>query len=135
MGDIIRKTGSEAVERWHQKMPKFFRGIVIICACVIVTAFAVNQIMVIGGAEPHEWWRDAYPLLLSVPTGMIVVCKLTVAGGYKNIDIDALSHGNVECEQIKHSPNMSDVDTVSPGNYLEKEGPNEIEPYNDGPDA
>ncbi len=94
MGEAIRHTGSELKGRWMQKMPPFFRRIVICCTCIAGTALAVNQVMVMGGATPHEWWNEVYPLLLGVPTGMAVICKLTVAGGYKDIDPDRLTRGN-----------------------------------------
>ena len=96
MGEQLKQTGNEAVKRWQQKMPRFFRQLMVLCACVAVTAFTVNTAMVESGAEPHEWWRNVYPLLIGVPSGMIVVCKLTVAGGYKEIDIDSLSKGQVD---------------------------------------
>lgn len=99
MEEIIKKTGNEVVGRWQQKMPRFFRQLVVLCACVAVTAYVVNTVMTVGGATPHEWWTDIYPLLLGVPAGMIVVCKLTVAGGYKDIDPDALSAGHLEHAQ------------------------------------
>lgn len=95
MGEIIKNTGNEIKERWVSKMPRFFRQLVIVCACVMVTAFGVNEIMIIGHATPHDWWNDAYPLLLAVPFGMIVVCKLTVAGGYKELDPDKVMRGNL----------------------------------------
>lgn len=91
MGEKIKH--SEVVERWQQKMPRFFRHIVVLCACVALSAFVINTSMSVAGAMPHEWWTDAYPLLIGVPTGMIIVCKLTVAGGYKDINVDALTHG------------------------------------------
>lgn len=123
MGETIRQTGSEAVKRWQERMPRFFQRIVILCAIVVVTAFTVNTALTVAGAEPHDWWRDAYPLLIGVPIGMIVICKLTVAGGYRDIDLDPLSHGQVDRGQRPdtsghhdrpaHSPNMSDVDALS----------------------
>lgn len=123
MGETIRQTGNEAVKRWHERMPRFFQRIVILCAIVVVTAFTVNTALTVAGAEPHNWWRDAYPLLIGVPIGMIVICKLTVAGGYRDIDLDPLSHGQVDRGQRPdtsghpdrpaHNPNMSDVDALS----------------------
>lgn len=163
MGETIRQTGSEAVKRWHERMPRFFQRIVILCAIVVVTAFTVNTALTVAGAEPHDWWRDAYPLLIGVPIGMIVICKLTVAGGYRDIDLDPLSHGQVDRGQRPdhsghhdrpaHSPNMSDVDALSSDGTVFGDGrvvtarvvassagdaddePHEIEPYDDGPDA
>jgi hypothetical protein len=121
MGKHIRQTGNELKGRWTQKMPRFFRQLVVLCVCIVGTAFGINQIMMTGGATPHEWWTDIYPLLLGVPTGMAIVCKLTVAGGYKDINPDKLTGGNMILDK--------DID------HLEAEGPKEIEPYDDRPDA
>ncbi len=95
MGERLRRTGSEARKRWSQKMPRFFRQLTVLCACVAGTAFGVNTMMVMAGAVAHEWWNNVYPLLIGVPTGMAIVCKLTVAGGYKDIDPDKLTQGNI----------------------------------------
>lgn len=94
MGENIKSTGNELKNRWMMKMPRFFRVLVILCACVVGTAFGVNTMLQMTGAVPHEWWTDIYPLLIGVPTGMAIVCKLTVAGGYKDIDPDRLTRGN-----------------------------------------
>lgn len=94
MGEKIRRTGNELRERWTKKMPRFFRGLVIICTCIVGTAFGVNTMLQMTGAVAHEWWNDIYPLLIGVPTGMAIVCKLTVAGGYKDVDPDRLTRGN-----------------------------------------
>lgn len=133
MGKNIIKTKNEAVERWHKKMPRFFRQIVVLCACVALSAFVINTALVISGAEAHLWWRDIYPLLIGVPTGMVIVCKLTVAGGYRDIDPDPLSHGRPDHLQRPESRrsrrvsdghyNDSDVETALP--------PAEIEPYDE----
>lgn len=132
MGETIIQTKNEAINRWHEKMPSFFRRIVILCAIVATTAFTVNTALQVAGAEPHDWWRDIYPMLIGVPIGMIVICKLTVAGGYKNIDIDQLSRGRVHRSQSVHSANMSDVDTISPADTdTEDNNPADIEPYNE----
>lgn len=90
----LSRTGKELRERWAKRMPRFFRQLTVLCVCVVATAYGINQIMVFGGATPHEWWNDVYPLLLGVPTGMVIVCKLTVAGGYKDVDPENLTHGN-----------------------------------------
>lgn len=114
MGEQIKRQGNELKGRWVGKMPRFFRQLVVLCACIMVTAFGVNQIMVIGGAIPHEWWTDIYPLLLAVPFGMIIVCKLTVAGGYKEIDPGKVLQGNMTLDRDARQPNMSDVETEQP---------------------
>ena len=134
MGEHIRHTSNEIKERWTQKMPRFFRQLVVLCICVAGTAFGVNQIMMIGGATPHEWWTDIYPLLLGVPTGMAIVCKLTVAGGYKDIDPDRLTHGNMILDKdIDHM--HGERPGPFPHNGYEEEHINEIEPYDDRPNA
>lgn len=103
MGEKLRHQGSELKGRWTGKMPRFFRQLVVLCACVAGTAFGINTAMVTAGAMPHEWWNDIYPLLVGVPTGMAIVCKLTVAGGYKDIDPDRLtSHNNILDKDIDH---------------------------------
>jgi magnesium-transporting ATPase (P-type) len=92
MGESIRH--SEVVERWQQKMPRFFRQLTVVCACIATVAFTVNTAMNQAGATPHEWWTDVYPYLIGVPVGVIMASKLTVAGGYKTIvDPDGLLHG------------------------------------------
>lgn len=103
MGEQIKKTGNELKERWTQRMPRFFRQIVVLCACIVGTAFGVNTMLNMTGAVAHEWWSDIYPLLIGVPTGMTIVCKLTVAGGYKDIDPDRLTrHNRILDKDIGH---------------------------------
>lgn len=96
MGEHIRQTGNEIKGRWVGRMPRFFRQLVVLCCCIVATAVGVNTAMVAAGAVPHEWWNDIYPLLVGVPTGMAIVCKLTVAGGYKDVDPDALTRGQTD---------------------------------------
>ena len=91
MGEKIKHTGNELKKRWLAKMPKFFKRIIILCAIVVTTAIGVNTMLGIAGATPHEWWTNIYPLLIGVPTGMAIVCKLTVEDGYKDIDTDKLT--------------------------------------------
>ena len=76
-------------------MPRFFRQLTVLCACVAGTTFGINTMLTMTGAVAHEWWNDVYPLLIGVPTGMAIVCKLTVAGGYKDIDPEKLTNGNI----------------------------------------
>ena len=90
----FKKTGNELKERWTKKMPRFFRQLVVLCACIVGTAFGINTMLNMAGAVAHEWWTDIYPLLIGVPTGMAIVCKLTVAGGYKDVDPDKLTRNN-----------------------------------------
>lgn len=91
MGEKIKHTGNELKQRWLAKMPKFFKRIIIICVIVVSTAIGVNTMLGVAGATPHEWWTNIYPLLIGVPTGMAIVCKLTVEDGYKDVDPDKLT--------------------------------------------
>lgn len=120
MGERIKKTGNEAVERWHLKMPRFFRLLVVLCCCTVGTAFGVNTMLNMTGAVAHEWWTDIYPLLIGVPTGMAIVCKLTVAGGYKDIDPDDIAGSGMlggagRRGRSREYVNMSDVETQQAG--------------------
>lgn len=94
MGEKIRKSGNMLKNRWTEKMPAFFRRIMVVCVCIVGTAFGVNTMLNFAGATPHQWWTDIYPLLIGVPTGMAIVCKLTVNGGYKDIDPEKLTRNN-----------------------------------------
>lgn len=123
----LRHAGHEAKGRWVKKMPKFFRKLCVLCTCIVGTAFGINTMMVMGGAVPHEWWTDIYPLLIGVPTGMAIVCKLTVAGGYKDVDPDKLTrHNHILNKDIDHMRGESPMPPMEP---------QEIEPYDDGPNA
>jgi len=128
MGETIKHTGNEIKERWTQKMPRFFRQLMVLCVCVAGTAYGINTFMVMAGAMPHEWWTDIYPLLTGVPVGMAIVCKLTVAGGYKDVDPDKLTrHNRILSKDIDHLHGDRPCD----GERQE----NEIEPYDDSPYA
>lgn len=94
MKEKIQHTGNELKRRWLAKMPRFFHTLMIVCACIVGTAIGINTMLIAAGATPHQWWNDAYPLLIGVPTGMAIVCKLTVEEGYKDIDPDKLIKDN-----------------------------------------
>lgn len=99
----FRRRGRELRERWSKKMPRFFRQLTVLCVCVVGTAFGINQTMMMAGASPHEWWNDIYPMLIGIPTGMVIVCKLTVAGGYKDVDPEKLTkHNHILNKDIDH---------------------------------
>lgn len=109
-GRTIRHTGSELKERWTQKMPRFFRGLCVLCTCIVGTAYGINTMMMMAGAMPHEWWTDIYPLLIGVPTGMAIVCKLTVAGGYKDVRPENLTRRNVILDKDARGATAEDGD-------------------------
>ena len=81
MGEAIRKTGNEAMKRWHEKMPKFFKKVMWLCGLISGTALAVNTAIVTAGATPHDWWQEIFPYLIGVPAGMAFIAKFTVSGG------------------------------------------------------
>jgi hypothetical protein len=128
MGEQIINTGNEAVKRWHQKMPRFFYWLVIVACGIGGTAFAINSGVPALGGTLDEWWTDIYSYIIGASIATVFVCKFTVAGGYKKIDPDKILRGEHPHGVSSHSTNMSDVDTVSPGEEHELA---EIEPYNE----
>lgn len=95
MGEKIKNTGSELKERWLMKMPRFFRMIAIGAINIIVAATTINfGVPALGGAL-YDWWPDVYTHILVGAICTLVTCKVTVAGGYKNIDTDKLMRGEV----------------------------------------
>jgi len=91
---MIRHTGSEIRERWHMKMPRFFYWLVVIACGIGGTAFAINTGVPALGGTLDAWWTEWYGRILSGCIGVVAACKFTVAGGYKDIDPDRLTHGN-----------------------------------------
>ena len=91
MGEQVRNYGSEMAERWHKRMPRFFRGIVILACFIGGMAFSINTGITLAGGTTHEWWNNIYPYIIGGSIGVIFACKFTVAGGYKHIDPDKLT--------------------------------------------
>lgn len=87
----------KAKSRWSKKMPKFFKKVMWLCGIVSGTAIAVNTAMQTYGIVPDDWWTELFKYLVSVPAGMMFVCKMTVAGGVSE-DIESknteLNHDN-----------------------------------------
>lgn len=84
MGEQIKQTGNEAVERWHKKMPSFFRRMIYLCMLVLGTAIAVNTLFKYFDIQPHQWWTDVLPYLTGVPFGMMFAAKFTCDGGFRD---------------------------------------------------
>ena len=114
MGEQIIRTGSEAVERWHQKMPRFFYWLVVIACGIGGLAFAINNGIPALGGTHADWWADVYRYILGACIGIVFVCKFTVAGGYKKIDPDKVLRGGEVVDRDAPAPNMSDVETEQP---------------------
>lgn len=91
MGDVIKKTSSEAVKRWQEKMPKFFRMVMWVCALISGTALAVNTAILAAGAQPHDWWVEIFPYLIGIPAGAAFVSKFTCDGGFREKQSDKIT--------------------------------------------
>ena len=103
MGEVIKKTGSEIRERWHQKMPRFFYWLVVVACGIGGTAAAINFGVPMLGGEHSEWWAEVYRYVISACIGVVFACKFTVAGGYKDVNPDRLTRGNMmPNEEIGH---------------------------------
>lgn len=103
MGEQIRQTGNELVERWHKKMPRFFYWLVVIACGIGGTAFAINAGVPLLGGTLHQWWTDIYTYIIGACIGIVFVCKFTVAGGYRGIDPDKMIPGNNFLEEEKEN--------------------------------
>lgn len=95
MGEKIKHTGNELKERWLMKMPRFFRMIVKIVTAIALTATTVNFGVPALGGVLYEWWPEVYTHILVGSICMLMVCKLTVAGGYKELDPEELLRGKM----------------------------------------
>lgn len=106
MGEIIKHTGNELRERWMKRMPPFFRALVRICVGIVATATSVNMAVPALGGTLYDWWPQAYTHILVGSICVMMVCKLTVAGGYKELDPDDLLRGKID----KHIQMTHDID-------------------------
>ena len=95
MGETIKNTGNEAVRRWHEKMPKFFRIVMYLCGMVAGMTVAINTAFASFGITPHEWWTDVCPYLIGIPVGMGFCAKFTVDGGMRDKTMDSLNKNTV----------------------------------------
>ena len=91
MGETIKNTGNEAVRRWHEKMPKFFRLVMYLCGMIAGMTVAINTAFASFGITPHEWWTDVCPYLIGVPVGMGFCAKFTCEGGFRDKTLDSLN--------------------------------------------
>lgn len=89
MGERIRR--SELVERWHKRMPRFFYWVTVVAAGVLFVSVTIHFTVESAGANHVEWWQDIYPYIVGASSGIIAICKFTVAGGYKKVDPDNIN--------------------------------------------
>lgn len=93
MGEVIKQTGNEALERWRERMPKFFRWMMYLCGMVAGMTVAINTAFASFGITPHEWWTDICPYLIGVPVGMMFCAKFTCDGGFREKQME--SHNTI----------------------------------------
>ena len=112
--------------RWQNAMPRFFRNICWIGTLISGTAIAINTAITSGGGVAHEWWNEIYPYLLGVPAGAAFVAKFTQQYSGQPIDGSKQQEADGEVRTVLDR----DIDTLD-GKYE----PQEIEPYDDHPNA
>lgn len=85
-------------------MPRFFYWLIIVACGIGGGAAAINQLVPMTGGVLHEWWIDIYPYIFGTCVGIVFACKFTVAGGYKDVNPDRLTRGNMmPNEDINHT--------------------------------
>ena len=115
MGEIIKNTGNELKNRWLMKMPRFFRMIVRIVLSIAATATTVNFAVPALGGALYEWWSEVYTHILVGSICTLMVCKLTVAGGYKELNPEDLLRGKMGRHiQMEHDIDEQ-IDGEQPG--------------------
>lgn len=118
MGEQIKHTGNELKERWVQRMPRFFRMIVKIVTAIALTATTVNFGVPALGGVLYDWWPGVYTHILVGSICTLMVCKLTVAGGYKELNPEDLLRGKMG----RHIQMTHDIDE-----QIDGEQPGEIQ--------
>ena len=115
MGEQIKNTGNELKNRWLMKMPRFFRMIVKIVTAIALTATTVNFAVPALGGALYDWWPQVYTHVLVGSICIVMVCKLTVAGGYKELDPEELLRGKMGRNiQLTHDVDEQ-IDGEQPG--------------------
>ena len=115
MGEQIKNTGNELKNRWLMKMPRFFRMIVKIVTAIALTATTINFAVPALGGKLYDWWPQVYTHVLVGSICIVMVCKLTVAGGYKELDPEELLRGKMGRNiQLTHDVDEQ-IDGEQPG--------------------
>jgi len=111
----MRHTGSEITKRWHEQMPRFFYWMVVVACGVGGTAAAINLGLPMAGGTHSEWWDEAFRYIFGTCVGIVFACKFTVAGGYKDINPDRLTRGNMVLNKdIDHMSGESPMPSDEP---------------------
>lgn len=120
MGEQIKHTGNELRERWVKRMPRFFQMIVRIVLSIAATATTVNFGVPALGGTLYEWWPGVYTHILVGSICTLMVCKLTVAGGYKELNPEDLLRGKMG-RHIQLTHDIDDqIDGEQPGETQEQ---------------
>ena len=117
MGEKIKHTGNELKERWVQRMPRFFRMIVKIVTAIALTATTINFGVPALGGVLYEWWPGVYTNILVGSICTVMVCKVTVAGGYKELNPEELLRGKMG----RHIQMTHDIDEQMDGEQPDEE--------------
>jgi len=117
MGEKIKHTGNELKERWVQRMPRFFRMIVKIVTAIALTATTINFGVPALGGVLYDWWPGVYTNILVGSICTVMVCKVTVAGGYKELSPEDLLRGKMG----RHIQTTHDIDEQMDGEQPDEE--------------
>lgn len=116
MGEKIKNTGSELKNRWLMRMPRFFRMIVKITLSIAATATTVNFAVPSLGGTLYDWWPQVYTHILVGSICIVMVCKLTVAGGYNELNPEDLLRGKMKRRTRMEHDIDEDIDGEQPYN-------------------
>lgn len=94
MGEIIKSTGNEAVKRWHEKMPRFFKFMMKVFVCIGTSVIGIHIGFSKLGIVADEWWTEIEPLILGISIGGAIVCKFTVDGGFRDKAMEKFTSKN-----------------------------------------
>lgn len=85
MGQTLEAWWKVCRNRWKAAMPKFFKVMMKIFACiggtVITIHIAFNELSIVA----DQWWTEIEPLILGISLGGAFVCKFTEKKGDVNI--------------------------------------------------
>lgn len=81
----ISEFWSIAVDRWKEHMPRFFRVMMKVFACIGGSVISIHIGFNELGITPDEWWTEIEPLILGISIGGCFACKFTAEKGNVSI--------------------------------------------------
>lgn len=81
MGQTVRAWWIVCRQRWTAAMPRFFKVMMRIFACIGGATIAINTAFTSMGIIPHDWWTEIQPYLIGISVGGCFVCKFTEKKG------------------------------------------------------